>query len=74
MNKAIITSTKSFIILVMAFLLLVAPCSFRNNLESSLEISTTKPLNPVKSASTNSNYCSALEINSEKKGNEDICK
>ncbi|MCK8140994.1 hypothetical protein MW871_03730 [Flavobacterium sp. I-SCBP12n] len=67
MNKAVITSTKSFLILVMAFLLLVAPCSFRNNLESSLEISTTKPLNPVKSASTNSNNCSALEINSEKK-------
>ena len=72
MNREVVNPIKSFVILVMAFLLLTAPCSMRNNLESSLEIATTKPLNPIKTANNFSNYCSIIENTSEKRETQEV--
>ena len=66
MNKSEFNQTKSIVILVMTFLLLIAPCSFKNNLESSLNITKTKPLNPSKSLNNGPNYCSDWENNVKK--------
>ena len=68
MIKTTIDKTKSIVILAMAFLLLIGPCSFRNNLEASLAIATTKPLNPSKSISAPINYCIVSENTTQKKG------
>ena len=68
MSKTTIDKTKSIVIIIMAFLLLVAPCSFRNNIESTLDIAATKPLNPSKSINTPTILCIDSENTVEKKG------
>ena len=68
MNKSTIDKTKSIVIIIMAFLLLIAPCSFRNNVESTLDIAATKPLNPSKSVNTPITVCIDSENTIEKKG------
>ena len=70
MIKAIIDKTKSIVIVIMAFLLLIAPCSFRNNVESTLDIAATKPLNPSKSGNTTITFCIDSENTVEKKGTQ----
>ena len=67
MIKAIIDKTKSIVIVIMAFLLLIAPCSVRNNVESTLDIAATKPLNPSKSVNTTITLCIDWENTVEKK-------
>ena len=67
MIKAIIDKTKSIVIVIMAFLLLIAPCSVRNNVESTLDIAATKPLNPSKSVNTTITFCIDSENTVEKK-------
>ena len=68
MNKTTIDKTKSIVIIIMAFLLLIAPCSFRNNVESTLDITATKPLNPSKSVNIPTAFCIDSENTIEKKG------
>ena len=68
MNKTTIDKTKSIVIIIMTFLLLIAPCSFRNNVESTLEIAATKPLNPSKSVNIPATFCIDSENTIEKKG------
>ena len=67
MIKAIIDKTKSIVIVIMAFLLLIAPCSVRNNVESTLDIAASKPLNPSKSVNTTITFCIDSENTVEKK-------
>lgn len=66
MNKTAFHKIKSFAIPLLALLLLVAPCSVRNQLETSLGLATTKPLNPAKSTATQTTFCAIWENTSEK--------
>lgn len=66
MNKTIFHKIKSFAIPLLAMLLLVAPCSVRNQLETSLGLATTKPLNPAKSTPTQTAFCAIWKNTSEK--------
>ena len=70
MNKNTIYKTKSIVIIIMTFLLLIAPCSFRNNVESTFDIAATKPLNPSKSVNIPTAVCIDSENNIEKKAKQ----
>lgn len=67
MNRlSVINNTKTLVIPLLAVLLLLAPCSLRNNLENNLRIASTKPLNPNKTANTCSVNCS-ITVNTAQK-------
>ena len=66
MNKTTFHKIKSFAIPLLALLLLMAPCSVRNQLESSLGLATSKPLNPLKTAASQSSFCTIWQNTSEK--------
>ena len=70
MIKSTINKTQSIVIIIMTFLLLIAPCSFRNNVESNLDIATTKPLNPSKSVNIPTAVCIDSENTIEKKATQ----
>ena len=66
MNKTAFHKIKSFAIPLLALLLLVAPCSVRNQLETSLGLRTSKPLNPLKTTASQSSFCAIWQNTSEK--------
>ncbi|UOX32828.1 hypothetical protein LXD69_12355 [Flavobacterium sediminilitoris] len=71
MNKLVkLNSITSIMIPLLAILLLIAPCSVRNHIETTLGVENTKPLNKNKATIPQTSNCTSWENAVQKSGIE----